>query len=275
MILPKNGAAKNGQRSQTHRAADPKPLTGVRIILEHFREHFRPAFKRGTAIVTADGEEVPMLVGTAAPTSPLIDRLMHAADAPTCNGYVKRGGLPGFYRSWARVAWGDLLTELPDEDDADLGAESPPGEEFRRLVRAALLCEVTLADTIGHTAITQVERRSLIGWCCRFAKPGPWRAIRSKCCWCKREVRADGEEVLMVAIHHDLFEQVQADRRLRAMGAKAFARRAAKYGVGRARDGNRPHGIRALVLEPDFIIQLTTGIPDEGHENLPKSAVGG
>ena len=237
----------------------------VEIIHAYFRERYRPQFRRGNAIFCADGAEVPMNVACAVPDSKLIARLSKACDAPCYQGGgVRHNALPGFFKTWAKVAWGDLLGELKDEDEADLGQDAPARDEFRRLVRAAMVQEIVLGDVIGRTGATQTERHSLIGWCEKFAKPGPWRSIRSKKCWCKIIELPEGELRLKVAIRHELFAQVHTDLRLRNMAPTTFARRAAKYGVGRTGGkDNRPHGLNAVILDDDFIAELTEGIPEE------------
>ena len=122
-------------------------------------------------------------------------------------------------------------------------------DEFRRLVRDTMLSEVVLGEVIGKSdQVTQTERKSLIDWCHTFAKKGPWRSIRSKRCWCKSRLD-DGRIVLMVAIRHELFAQMRADKRLSEMGPKAFARRAARYNVGTASRDERPHGESAVTLD--------------------------
>jgi integrase len=128
---------------------------------------------------------------------------------------------------------------------------------------------------LQKTGATQTERRSLVDWCVKFAKVGPWRAIRSKKCWCKLREVGGGELVLLVAIRHELFAQLKADRRLTEMGAKKFARRAARYGVGRADNGERPHGGRAIVLDQAFVADLAATLPDNGvgeSEEICRSA---
>jgi hypothetical protein len=175
--------------------------------------------------------------------------------------------MPGFFKTWARVAWGDLLNTRPEEDEAELGQDAPAREEFWRLVREAMLGQVVLGDVItGEVTQTQIERRALIDWCVRFAKLGRWQSIRSYRCWCKLVELPGGEIRLRVAIRHELFAQLKADRRLVEMGAKKFARRAARYGVGRATEDDRPHGQRALVLADDLVAELADNLPDEGEE---------
>lgn len=240
------------------------PRSAAVIILDHFRERYRPVFLRGSFIVCEDGAEVTMGVACSVPDSKLIDRLAAAVDAPTYRGGgVNRNALPGFFKTWSKVSWGDLLAELPDEDTAALGGDAPTGEEFRRLVREALLSEVVFGDVIAHQGVTQTERRSLIDWCFKWAKPGPWRAIRSKRCWCKTKDLGGGEIELQVAIRHELFAQVGADRRLREMGSNTFTRRAERYGVGRRSESDRPHGQRAIVLNAEFVADLIANLNDQ------------
>lgn len=248
--------------------ADPVPVepparTGAEIILDYFRERYRPAFRRGNAVVCEAGDTLTPAVACYTPTSDLIRRLEGASDAPLTDGRINRGRLPGFFRTWAPVAWGDLIASVPDEDTAELGADAPAGEEFRRLVREALLSEIVLGDIITGTGVTQVERRSLIDWCQRFGKTGPWRSIRSKKCWCKLRDLGEGEVELIVAIRHELFAQVGADRRLREMTANTFARRAQRYGVGTVGRGDRPHGQSAVVLASEFVRDLLANTPQD------------
>jgi hypothetical protein len=235
---------------------------GAAIILDYFREHYKPVFKRGNVVHCGDGAALPQGVACGVPDSPLIERLAHAADVPrTAEGGVKWGALPKFFTTWGKVAWGDLLAALPDEDAAALDGEAPAGEEFRRLVKEALLSEVVLGETIRGTHVTQTERRSLVDWCGKFAKAGPWRSVRSKRCWCRLESAGEDEVRLQIAIRHELFSQLKADRRLVDMSPATFARRAKRYGVGSSTRDERPHGMAAVVLDPDFVAELTASGP--------------
>jgi hypothetical protein len=250
------------------RAAGGEGRSAVEVIQDYFRERYQPLFKRDNAIYCTDGSEVPMMVACAVPDSRIIDRLSRAADAPQYKGGgVNHGALPGFFTKWARVAWGDLLRELPEEDADDRGHSCPAREDFRKWIRAVLVQEVTLGDVIGHAGVSQTERNSLIGWCVKFAKTGPWRKIRSKECYCKLVDLGGGEVRLRVAIHPELFTQVGAERRLRSMSGNTFTRRAAKYGVGTTSRADRPQGRSAVVLNDDFVADLTAGIPDEDDAN--------
>jgi hypothetical protein len=205
-----------------------------------------------------------MTVACAVPDSRLIYRLAEAKDAPTYRGGgVNRNALPTWFKTWSRVAWGYLLKELPDEDAAVLGEDAPARAEFRRLVREALLSEVTLSRKVRvgpDLWEVRMERRSLIGWCKVFAKSGPWRSVRDKKCWCREEERPGGEVVLRVALRHDVFAQVKADRALIGMGENTFTRRATRYGVGTSTRKDRPHGQSAVVLADEFVADLTSSL---------------
>jgi hypothetical protein len=218
-----------------------------------------------------DGHDVPMGEACAVADSSLIAALENATDAPRFKGgAVNRNALPTFFRTWAKVAWGNLLNRLPDEGEADPDALASAREEFRRLVRDALLAEVTLSQTTraGPAAVeSRTERNSLIGWCARFAKLGPWRSIRGKLCWCRLVEHEGGELELQVAIRQGLFAQMRADRRLVAMGENKFTRRAKRYGVGQSSRDERPHGLSAVVLARDFLEDLTSTLTaDDGGQ---------
>src|SRR5206468_149394 len=159
-----------------------------------------------------------------------------------------------------------LLKALPEEDDAELSATGTAREEFRQMVRDAMLSEVTLATTIrvGPKVKEQrIERHSLIGWCLAFVKPGPWRSIRDKLCWCRYDELPGGELVLRVAIRHGVFTQVKADRRLVVMKENTFTRRAKRYGIGTSSRDERPHGRSAIVLHDELVADLTASMPAE------------
>jgi hypothetical protein len=242
-----------------------------RVIVDQLRDKYRPSHRVGDSVYsTAEHREVRRQEACAALPPDLIGPLSAASDSPQFKGGgVNVQALPGHFRKWAGTAWAALLTELPDEDAADLGVLGDARETFRRLVRDALLSEVVLGSTIGNDDQTRTERRSLIDWCWRFAKPGPWRSIRSKKCWCKLVDLGGGEVKLRVAVQHGLFAQLRADRRLTEMPANTLGRRADRYGVGRTDRNDRPHGQRAVILDQAFVDDLLSGIPDDpaGAEN--------
>jgi hypothetical protein len=246
--------------------------SSVEIIREYLTERYQPVYRDGTSIRCRDGSLVPMRTACAVPTTALINRLSTATDAPKVSKSreVNRDALPGHFRLWGPVAWGDLIDSLPDEDRADLGDLGEPQEEMRRLVRAAMLTQITLGSAIGDDPY-RVERRSLIEWCDKFKKRGPWKAIRSYKCWCREVEIGGGELVLRVAIRHELFAQVSADRRLIEMGQKKFTVRAKRYGIGASSRDERPHGVAAIVLDRQFVSDLLT---DPTTENADACEVG-
>jgi hypothetical protein len=245
----------------------------VEIILQGLRDRYHPKFRDGNLVHCEDGSIVSMGVACSVPDSKWIDEVADAVDAPrNGDGQVIRNGLPRHWSTWSKTAWGDLLASLPEEDTAQLGDDAPARDTFRRLVREALLTEVVLGDVIsgaGHQVV-QTQRRSLAEWCQMFAKVGPWRGIRSKRCWTKWRVVPGKNGELMIAIRHELFAQLGADRKLRDMGSKKFAIRAARYGVGVSTKDDRPHGVSAIVLDPAFVADLIAELPDD---EKPKTAL--
>jgi hypothetical protein len=251
---------------------DDKPATAAKIIHDYFVERYKPAFRRGATVHCADGAELTMHVACV-PNSRIIELLATTVDAPRDKHGIEADKLPGFFRKWAPVAWGDLLAELQEEINAKLGDDAPARETFARLVRETMFSQHTFGRGKAHDdVVEQVERRSLIDWCVKFAKPGPWRDVRSLACWCKCRELAGGELELQVAIRHELFAQAGADRWLRQIGPTMFARLAGKYGIGVSSEKDRPQGRRAIVLDRDFVSDLTAGIPDD--EYLPTATIG-
>jgi hypothetical protein len=195
----------------------------------------------------------------------LIGPLGGADGAPTFKGGgVNEQALPRFFRNWAGTAWGELLAGLPTEDEANPASATHAAETFRRLVREVLFYQATLGDSGDGEAPRQVERRSLIDWCEKFAKEGRWQSIRSYQVWCKTKVSGGGEVQLCVAIRHGLLAQTAADKRLREIGPDAFARRCKQYGVGDVPRDERVGGQRAVILYPEFVNDLIASVPDDG-----------
>jgi hypothetical protein len=243
------------QQSHSAKGFIPRPEA---ILLDGLYKQYAPVFRRGNKIYCASGEEKSLQDILGEPTSGFIDALALAEGAPTFKGgAVNRNALSGFYRTWIRVAYGNLLIELPDEDDAPEGEAAK--EDFRRMVKAALLKDVTLGQTIDTRGFqqTQIERRSLIDWAYRFAtRVGPWRSVRSYRCWAKALLTPEGELKRKVAIRVEVFDQVHADRRLCDMNNNTFGRRAKRYGIGETSRSERPHGLSAVVLADAFIAEM-------------------
>lgn len=244
--------------------------TGWEVIRDHFAVVFRPAYKDGDSVHTEAGRVVRRVDACAAMPPELIGPLKLASNAPRFKGGgVNDEALPGFFRKWAGTAWAALLAKVPEEEEADLDAVGHARETFTRLVRETLQAEVThswvATDERGRKE-ERVERRSLIGWCDAWAKPGPWRSIRSKECFTRQVDLGNGEARLEVAIRHGLFAQMKADRRLIELGSNKFTRLATRYGVGSPCGRDRVHGKHAVILAPELVTELTFGVPTDDEE---------
>lgn len=248
-----------------------KEREGYTIILDHFRHVYRPAFRRGTSLYSsALGREVKVGEATVGAPKKLLDELAAATNAPrTKDGSISYNHLPQFFNSWCRSAWVDVLNSLPDEEGA-ADPDQTAAEEFRRLVRHALLSQITFSipvkDLAGNVMDHRPERRALIDWCEAWADPEKkdWQPVRSYRCYFRWDGKGEGEGALRVAIRHELFGQLAGtDRRLVEMSAAAFAKKARLYGVGSAGDDERPQGRRAVVLDPAFVESLTAAVEAE------------
>src|SRR5262249_48240398 len=67
---PADRKDEDRQDAKTGKAGDPEPTpaTGAAIILSFFQVKYRPLFRRGNAVVCADGETVPKGVACDVPT---------------------------------------------------------------------------------------------------------------------------------------------------------------------------------------------------------------
>jgi len=280
-----NRQERNGQSeprasiSSTTQSSDDAPKVGVEIILDFFRAHYKPIFRRKNRIVCKDGSELSRHDVCDSGPLAIIAKLSLASDAPTVQGkFVATDKLPTFFRKWAPFAWGEMYSKLPDEDHADLSIESAEmaAEEFRRLIREAMLSQVVLGEIItggDSTGQTHTERRSVIDWCYRFAKCGPWRSIRSYKCWCKLRMSSGGELTLHVAVRPELFSQLKADKRLCDINANRFTARCERYGIGSVSREDRPHGLTAVVLDSALVADLIAGLAPEPDDTPDPSTV--
>jgi hypothetical protein len=261
-------------------AAQSGGLAAWEVIRDYFRERYRPGFRNGDALFSVtEGREVKRGEACAALPPDLIDGLAGAVGAPcTRTGEINHEALPRFFRTWAGTAWTAVLRDLPVEEEIDPRAEAAgaAAEEFRRLVSEAMLTPLVLGQQVpaiqypGHDPVayeTKLERRPLIEWCVRFANPeGGWSDIRSLRCWC----RVDSGGRLVVAIRHELFAQIRADRRLIDMGGRRFNALCRLYGVGRpGGQQDRPCGHWAVILDDELVADLVGGGPDLETESTP------
>jgi hypothetical protein len=144
-------------------------------------------------------------------------------------------------------------------------------------VSDALLSQLTLGEVQQELGGTITQRRSVIGWCEMFAKPGRWQQLRSFHVWFRCVSPSDSDVFLDLALKHSAFGQLGADKQLRTMTADTFARRAKRYGVGETSRDVRPGGQRCVILDRTFI----DGLLDSGPPNpigepadFPRSEVG-
>jgi hypothetical protein len=266
----RNGQPPPAAGDRRQEGAEPA-RTGYDIIATYFRSYYDPAFRRNLALYSQSlNREVKMSEACCAPGLPLVQALKDATDVPRTNrGDVDSNALPRFFSLWAPSAWKDLLDSLPHEETAELIVDMAE-QEFRDRVAAALLTHVTLGKHYDAGARddegTETQRRTLIGWCSVFAKPGKWADVRGYQCWCRRE---GPDAPVQVAIRKGLFGQLQGFTDLAKLSATKLTQLMERYQVGEGGAENRVKGPRSIVLTPDFLAYLLAR-PDE---NLTLSEV--
>jgi hypothetical protein len=212
---------------------------------------------------------------------------MQALAADACemprdnNGKANDGAPPRIYRDWALVAWADLLAATPDEPEApevDTSAE----QDFRRRLAGALTRIVSLSCATpatrageGRQDDDRREARSILHWCLRFARPGPWASVRSYYVWSRLEGDTpDPYVALRVAIRPELLGQLGL-RDLEDLGQERLADLCERYAVGtRCRAGKG--GQRAIALDPEWWstgLQIHCRTPPAAAKR-PKSRLG-
>lgn len=237
----------------------PAWTDGLGIIQADLMERYRPCFRRGTAIYSETlKRDVKVAEGTFATDRALVTKLLAATDAPKdTNGNADPRRIPKFYRDWVRSAWQEILNSLPEEAETAEVVVSAE-EEFRREVAAAMLTLLTF----GWKG-KDPQRRSVIGWCVAFAKPGNWQSMRDHMFWCRK---GSDRGLVEVAIRVEFFGLKEIGRpNLAGLGHRKFADMAEKYGVGLAGD-HRAGGKRVVVLTPEFISGLLEA--PEGAEDI-------
>jgi hypothetical protein len=243
--------------------ASPPPVAaevndGLGIIAAEIRERYRPKFRKGQGIYSeALGREVKPTEGCFAPDRTLVGKLATARDAPKdSNGEVDPKRIPKFYRDWARSAWAEVLNGLQEEEDVAEVVQTAE-EAFRRAVAVGLHEQATLGREDEAP-----ERRSLIDWAVRFARPGPWKKIRSYLIWCRRETETSPAAV---AVRVELFGRVRLSG-LSDMSHRTFAALCALYGIGRTEEC-RAGGQRCVELTPEFLADVRMA-PDGAIDEL-------
>jgi putative DNA primase/helicase len=275
---PSRRHERNGTANGTPLRPPDATAAGTReawqVIRDYFRDRYCPDFKEGDCLYSRSERRLIRRQEACAALPPdLIEPLSTATNVPIFKpGSVNKEALPGFFRKWAATGFAALLQEVPEQAEAELGGDAPAAEEFRQLIRQALTTEFALGRTLSvqnHRSgkveqERRIELRSLIDWCRLFAKPGPWRSIRSKQCWTKLEIRPDGECFVRIAIRHELLAQLKADPRLCRMPPKRFASLALQYGVARAGGPDeRAHGRHVLIIENSLVADLLDTVPTD------------
>ena len=231
--------------------------TIAQVIHGYLRRKYDPTFRRGSAIWSNTlAREITRAEACAAPTSDIIPALTAAVDFPRGEHGPKRSAVPSTFRQWAPIAFADLLASLDDEADSPEIAESA-GNAFRAAVGDALMSIEPLAYKHGPDERAEIQRRSLLDWCTLFAKPGPWRRIRSLSIWCK-----SSNVGLAIAIHPRLFAQIR--RSGLASDYSQFKELAERYNVGIE---GRTSQSRFVELTADFIGELQSGPECDGERD--------
>ena len=163
-----------------------------------------------------------------------MEQLTAAAEsARDDDGNAIRGKLPSLFKTWAPVAWGDLLAQLPEEGQGGEVCELAE-DEFRRRIGAALLTFVSLGNTyVGQDGVPQtiVERRPLLVWAQMFAKPGGWQSVRGYRLWSRQEGEPPDRRC-RVALRAELFGQLPGHSDLAQMSQRRLTELCELYGIG-------------------------------------------
>lgn len=236
-------------------AATVKTQSCVEIIRNYLMQKYQPTFRRGPVIYSALlGREVSRSELIDAPGSDLIDALQAGWDFPRSEHGPHRNAVPRTFRSWAPIAWHDIMATLPDEHESPEIVESA-AEQFRAAVADALMTMESFSYHSTREGRGEVQRRSLISWCQLWARVGPWQSVRSLALWC----RQDAERRLCVAIHVRLWGQIRRGG-VMTMSQRKFGQLAQCYGVGRA---GKAGGSRAIELLPEYVAGLLASPADE------------
>jgi hypothetical protein len=237
---------------------EQRQKSGYQTILDYYRLYYDPVFKRGTVLHSRTlGRQVKMGEAISGAPAELLVQLAEAFDAPReRKGRLDRDALPRFFANWCKSAWVDLIRPLPEEEVCPEISDSAQ-EEFRARMKAAMHTLVSIGERTyeNNKEVTHVERRSLIDWCSRWARPGRWDSIRGHTLWVRREPIRDAGERLAIALRVELFHQIHF-RPFASLTQNKFGRLAALYGVGEDRANRKVNGVRATILTLEFIDEL-------------------
>lgn len=246
------------RRHQERMTGKPDGTTIVGVITAYFQDRYRPAFRRGSNLFSdREGREITGAEACKAPTSDLLPALHRAADYPRDkNGEPNRASAPHVFRSWAPIAWADLLAKTKGEEEAEQIAEKA-ADQFAERVKRLILTPYTLAHTIraGDTVRNDQQRRTLYDWCRAFAKPGGFRDIRGLRLYC----RLDEANNLHIAIAHALFGQIGLAS---PCSDRTFGSLCEHYGLGIRRRGRS----RMVELTAEIVAELACVDDDDDDD---------
>jgi hypothetical protein len=249
-------------------ASPPQTNSAIHIILAQIYRKYRPDFRRDELVHAKDGRMLTAAaMGRELLDIELVEWLKQADDAPIDkNNKLKESAIPGLFKTWFPVAFGEMFSKLPLEIDAKLEPDSVFDEEFRDLVRKAMFIEVAFVVESKEKREASQQRESMITWCVMEREKGhDWYQIRSKLCWVKK-CRNDEKPVIIehsgecipikVAIRHELFSQLGANRHLVSLPFRTFSALAEKYNVGTSSRSDRPKGLQAVVFNQEFLTTI-------------------
>jgi hypothetical protein len=237
---------------------DQGGLYAYDIILAHFKEEFRPRFRRGPVLYSETyGREVRAGEALMGAGIQLIAKLSHAVNAPRLgNGQLNMDKLPSLFNTWVRSAWKDLLDGLPEEEEAD-EISGLAREQFWADMAAVMNSIISIGYRYdrkdGGQELQDVQRRSLINLCQVWAQEGKWSAIRSYLLLTRKDRQGERTR-LRIALRVGLFRQPGVlHTRLAALSQNKFSRLAGMYDVSTGEKDLRVKGDRVVELHPDFI----------------------
>jgi putative DNA primase/helicase len=244
------------------------PTMAHGMILAYLRDRYRPMFRCGAAIHSeALHREVKPAEARETPDTAIIARLATAANAPkTKNGKLNVNALPGFFSTWCKVAWGQLLKELPDEDEMEEVSEAAQAD-FRHKVATALAHhEVTIGETSYHgkEEVTRTEKKPVLYFALKEARGRRWARLRHFSIWAR--IGEGPPFRVEVAIRAELFAEIRY-RPLEDLRQNTFRRRCEHYAIGEG--GSRATGRKAVVLTNEFLESLMVDLNAEEANTCP------
>ncbi len=234
----------------TLRVDDLAPMW--RVILSWLVETLQPRFKANGHTIFSETLGRRATIRDVHPTPTVIDRLALASDAPRdSDGRAKRLALPAQFAAWLKVAWGQLLADLPIEDDAPTAVVTD--DEFVRQLTALLTSMVVLtAPGAPHST------RSFGSWAWLAAQeaPGYWRRVQTYDLW----GRVLDDAGFQLALTPRLASQApRAWPELAELTLNRMTRRGREVGIAEVGDNRitcKGQTLRVVVLSAEYVLSL-------------------